>query len=204
MLLKGRLRLVPRSLVVAVVMAALTACASAPAVPGASPSHAEPLPSVNPARGLPPGCETIDLRSPTGERIDLTGEWAGSGGGLANTFERTWLNQIGDCVYGSVLGGAFVREAEFAEFVEASLTNLSGRIGSDFRIEFEVVMVFQDTQFAFGEYSAMAMVIEWDDDGRLRLREDREPGDRASRCVQANIGCPSPVIWYRVDEAPSS
>jgi len=155
---------------------------------------------LNPGRGLPPECETIDLRTPAGERIDLTGEWADSGGELAGMFERTWLNQIGDCVYGSVLGGAFVRDAEL---VEASLTNLSGRIGSDFRIEFEVVMVFQDTLFAFGEYSAMAMVIEWDDDGRIRLREDRDPGETASRCPQAALSCPAPVIWYRVDEPPA-
>jgi len=190
----------PRSLVVAAVMAALTACASAPAAPGASPSYAEPLPSLNPGRGLPPGCETIDLRSPTGERIDLTGEWAGSGE-LANTIERAWLNQIGDCVYGSVLGGAFVRDAEF----EASLTNLSGRVGSDFTIDFEVVMVFQDARFAFGEFSDMAMVIEWDADGRMQLREDREPGGVAGRCIHSpQFPCPNPVIWYRVDDTPGS
>jgi len=191
----------PRCLLVAAAMTLLTACASAPASPGASPSYAEPLASFNPGRGLPRGCETIDLRSPTGERIDLTGEWADSGGGLADTFERSWLNQIGDCVYGSVLGGAFVRDGD----VEASLTNLSGRVGSDFRIEFEVVMVFQDAQFAFGEYSIMPMVIEWDAEGRIRLREDREPGDVVSRCAQnPQITCPSPVIWYRVGEAPPS
>jgi hypothetical protein len=156
---------------------------------------------LDPGRGLPPGCETIDLRSPSGERIDLTGEWADSGGGLADTFERSWLNQIGDCVYGSVLGGAFVRDGD----VEASLTNLSGSVGSDFRIEFEVVMVFQDTQFAFGEYSIMPMVIEWDADGRMRLREDREPGDAAGRCIYVpQLTCPSPVIWYRVDDGPPS
>ncbi len=186
----------PRRLVVAAVMAALTACASAPASPSASPSHAEPVASFNPGRGLPPGCETIDLRSPSGERIDLTGEWAG-GGALAYSVERAWLNQIGDCVYGSVLGGAFVRDGD----VEARLTNLSGRIGSDFRIEFEVVMVFQDTQFAFGEYSGIVMVIEWDAEGRIQLREDREPGDVASRCV-SQVACPNPVIWYRLDDSP--
>ncbi|MGH2463461.1 MAG: hypothetical protein ACRDFZ_07565, partial [Candidatus Limnocylindria bacterium] len=97
----------PRSLVMVAVMAALTACASAPAAPGASPSYAEPLPSLDPGRGLPPGCQTTDLRSPTGERVDLTGVWVGDGE-LANQFEQAWLNQIGDCVFGSVLGGAFV------------------------------------------------------------------------------------------------
>ena len=190
----------PRSLVLAAVMAALTACASAPAAPSAGPSNAEPSASLSPGLGLPPGCQTIDLRGPTGERIDLTGEWAGSGQ-LANPIERAWLNQIGDCVYGSVLGGAFVRDTE----VEASLTNLSGRVGPDFRIEFEVLLVFQDTRFAFGEFSDVAMVIEWDADGRMQLREDREPGDVAGRCIHSpQFPCPDPVIWYRVDDTPGS
>jgi hypothetical protein len=159
-----------------------------------------PCPRLIPGADFRPGCETIDLRSPTGERIDLTGEWAGSGE-LANTIERAWLNQIGDCVYGSVLGGAFVRDAEF----EASLTNLSGRVGSDFTIDFEVVMVFQDARFAFGEFSDMALAIEWDADGRMQLREDREPGGVAGRCIHSpHFPCPNPVIWYRVDDTPGS
>jgi hypothetical protein len=183
---------------VAAVIVVLSACVPASAAPDASPSHAEPLPSLSAARGLPPGCETIDLRSPTGERIDLTGEWAADGATLAGPVERAWLSQIGDCVYGSVLGGAFVRDAE----LEASLTNLSGRVGSDFRIDFDVIMVFQDAQFTFSEYSAMPMVIEWDADGRIQLREDREPGDAAGRCaLNPQLTCPSPVTWYRVDES---
>ncbi|MGH2395044.1 MAG: hypothetical protein ACRDGH_16390 [Candidatus Limnocylindria bacterium] len=189
-----------RSLVLAAVMAALTACASVPAAPVASPSPAEPSATSNGARGLPPGCETIDLRGPTGERVDLRGEWAGSGV-LAYEGERAWLSQIGNCVYGSVLGGAFVREGE----VEATLANLRGRVGSDFRIELEVVFVFQDVRFPFGEYSAMPMVIEWDADGRIRLREDRVPGDAAGRCIHVpQLPCVNPVIWYRVDDVPPS
>jgi hypothetical protein len=188
-----------QSLVVAGIVV-FTACASAPVAPATSPSHAEPLPSVNPAPGLPPGCETIDLRSPTGERVDLTGVWVGDGE-LANRVEQAWLNQIGDCVFGSVLGGAFVEDTE----PEASLTNLNGRVGSNFRIEFEVIMVFQDARFAFGEFSAMPMLIEWDAEGRMRLREDREPGDVAGRCIHSpTFPCPDPVIWYRVDDTPGS
>jgi len=187
----------PRSLVVVAAMATLTACASAPAVPGASPSHAEPLPSVNPARGLPPGCETIDLRSPTGERIDLTGEWAGTGI-LAGESESVWLQQIGDCVYGSVVSSYVT-----GELSEGTITNLSGRVGLDFRIGLEIVIVSQPQLFPWGTYSTMMMRIEWDADGRIRLREAREPGEAAGRCIHSpQFFCPDPVIWYRVDDSP--
>ena len=182
---------------IAILAALATACASEPA---ASPSLVPPTsPPAAPVSGLPLGCHPIDLRDPTGERIDLTGEWTGSGI-LAGDQERAWLNQIGDCVYGSVMGGEFLGEPGPG----ATITNLSGRIGADFRIEADIAIVLQEAQFAFGEYSTMEMVIEWDADGRIRLREDREPGERASRCVIATFECPAPVIWYRVDEPPPS
>jgi hypothetical protein len=162
----------------------------------ARPAATEPV-SEAPGSGVALDCQPIDLRAPTGEGVDLTGEWAGTGE-LAQSIERAWLNQSGDCVNGAVLGGAFVSEAELG----ASLTNLSGRIGSDFRIEFDVVMVFQDARFAYGEQSRMVMLIEWDDDGRMRLREDRAPGETAGRCTQSQFDCPAPVIWYRLDDSP--
>ena len=175
------------------VIAALTACASAPAAPGASPSYAEPLPSLDPGRGLPPGCQTVDLRSPSGERIDLTGEWAGTGF-LVGDGEVAWLKEMGDCIYGSVAGDW--------PFGGETIANLSGRARTDFRIGFEVVIVTQPATNPYGEYSTLVMVIEWDDDGRIRLREDRDPGETASRCPEGALSCPAPVIWYRVDEAP--
>ena len=182
----------------AAVIAALTACASAPAAPGASPSSAEPVPSANTARGLPPGCETIDLRSPTGERIDLTGAWAGSGILAGESEAATWLQQVGDCVYGSVVGSGMLGDP-----LAGTITNLSGRVDPDFEIDFEVVIVSQPQVLPFGTYSTMVVRIEWDDDGRIRLREDRDPGETASRCPQAALSCPAPVIWYRVDEPPA-
>lgn len=176
-----------------VVIGLVTACASAPAAPGANPYSAEPVPSVNTARGLPPGCETIDLRGPTGERIDLTGEWTGSST-LFNLTEVALLNEVGGCVYGSVTGV----DPDGSE----TISNLSGRLSSDFTMEFDVVIVYQQTPFPLGEYSSMVMLIEWDEQGRIRLREDREPGEVAGRCTDSRFECPIPVIWYRVDDAP--
>ncbi|MGH2484186.1 MAG: hypothetical protein ACRDE9_06995 [Candidatus Limnocylindria bacterium] len=178
-----------------VVIGLVTACAPAPSAPGASPSPAEPVPSVNAARGLPPGCETIDLRSPTGERVDLTGEWTGSSTLFNEATEVTLMNELGGCVYGSVTGV----DPDGSE----TISNLSGHLSSDFTIEFDIVIVYQQTTFLlFGEYSSMVMLIEWDDQGRIRLREDREPGELAGRCTDSRFQCPLPVIWYRVDDAP--
>ncbi len=106
-----------------------------------------------------------------------------------------WLNQIGDCVYGSVTGG------EISRGPGRTIVNLSGHVGADFVIGFEVRIVTQGDQVLFGEQSTMVMIIEWDDEGRIRLREDRAPGETATRCIQIAGGCPAPVIWYRMDDS---
>jgi len=179
-----------------VVIGLATACA---AVPSPSPSAAEPSASAPVQAGFPAGCAPVELVSRTGERVDLTGEWAGSGILTITEDEVARLNEVGGCVYGSVTG--------LDGNGEEAVTNLSGRVRPEFTIELEVVII-RAAAFAFGEgygfaeYSPMVMLIEWDDDGRLRLREDRDPGSRADRCVQPTIGCPSPVIWYRLDDAP--
>ena len=121
----------------------------------------------------------IDLRGPDGERIDLTGEWAGSGVLTSDDEEVALLNQIGECVYGSVSG----QDQDGARAV----TNLTGQLQADFTMDVEVAIVLQTGVFSYGELSAMVMVVEWEDDGRLRLREVREPGERAERCVQQQL-----------------
>lgn len=173
-----------------VLAALMTACGStsSPSLSAADPSAAGAIQA-----GLPPDCKPIDLLSPTGVRVDLTGQWAGSGI-LAGHDEMAWLNQIGDCVYGSVVGG------EISRGPRQTIVNLNGRVGADFVIGFEVVMVTQGDQLLFGEHSTMVMAIEWEADGRIRLREDREPGELASRCVVIISGCPDPLIWHRVDD----
>lgn len=184
----------PRRIWLMVVLFGLaTACGSPPA---ASPSIAEPSGSLAADRGLPPGCQVMDLRAPTtGERIDLTGEWAGTGI-LAGRDETTWLRQVGDCVYGSVAGG------EISRGPGSTVANLRGRVGDDLVIGLEVVIVTQGDQGLFGAYSTMDMLIEWDDDGRLRLREDRAPGETADRCIQSASECPAPLVWYRAGDSP--
>jgi hypothetical protein len=172
-----------------VLLGLATACGSPPA---ASPSMADPSGSLAADQGLPPGCQVIDLHSPTGEAVDLTGAWAGDGI-LAGHDESAWLRHIGDCVYGTVVG------QEISRGPGQTIVNLSGRAGADFVVGFEVLMVTQGDQTLFGAYSTMELLMEWDDEGRLRLREDRQPGETAGRCIQSQFECPAPLIWYRVD-----
>jgi len=169
--------------------------------PSASPSPAAP--SAAAFADLPAGCQPIDLRSPTGEAVDLTGEWAGTGH-LVGQEDTAWLIQLGDCMEGSVDSTELPSDPG-SDVVRR--TNLSGRIGSDFRINLDVIILDQPPGgIGFATYSTMVMLIEWDTDGRLRLREDRERGTEANRC--RNVQCPGattapiPVIWYRTSDGP--
>ena len=134
--------------------------------------------------------------------MELSGSWAGSGVLAFAGDEVAIFNQIGSCVYGSVTGPD--------GNVQEGVTNLNGRISPDFTISFEVVTVEAEAYgvgprpYGFAEHSTVVMVIEWDGEGRLRLREDREPGETAERCAQPTLPCPDPVIWYPVEEGPSS
>jgi hypothetical protein len=115
--------------------------------------------------------------------------------------ERVWLQQIGDCLYGTVFGVYSPGSTAAETFV----VDLGGAIDASFTADVEVVMVHQDAVFPFAPYSTMALLIEWNADGRIRLREDRDVNERAGRCAaQPQFDCPPPVIWYRVGEGPSS
>jgi hypothetical protein len=132
----------------------------------------------------------------------LSGSWAGSGSLAFAGDEAAVFNQIGRCVYGSVTG--------LDGNVHNGVTNLNGRISPDFTIGFEVVTVVAEAfgdgprPYGFAEAQHIVLVIEWDDEGRLRLREDRELGEVAQRCVEPTLPCPDPVIWYPVAEGPAS
>lgn len=174
----------------------LTAC-------GASPSPSPtPLATAASVSGLPPTCAPIDLRSPDGGVVDLTGEWAGSGR-IAGDAETAQLLQMGDCLYGSVSGEVTTASLPGVETTWEVLTNLTGHIRSDFAVDVELVVVSQPPVLPVREYSAVVFLIEWDEGtGQIHLREDREPGTISQRCRTGTEFCAVPVIWYPVDEAP--
>jgi hypothetical protein len=150
--------------------------------------------------GLPPTCANIDLRSPDGGVIDLTGVWAGSSR-IAGSAETAELLQMGDCVYASVRGENSIFLSPGVETKAEIVTILVGHLRPDFAVEFEVLVVSQPPWNGIAEYSPMVMVVERDDTtGQIRLREDREPGAIAQRCLfRPALGfCEVPVIWYRV------
>ena len=171
------------------VLAALVACTASPSL---EPSASAASSSGGPSGQFPAGCGPIDLRGPDGERVDLTGTWAGTGAtALAIETETAYLNQLGDCVRGVVAG----EESDGAR----AIANLTGQLRTDFFMDTEVVFVLQEGVFPYGEYSTVLVAIEWDDDGQLRLREVREVEGAAGRCVTTSLQCPLPFIWYRTE-----
>lgn len=68
------------------VLSMLVACARTVGPPGASPS-----PIASAQAGFA-GCLAIDLRLPSGDRLDLTGTWVGG-----STIHH--MRQVGDCVW---------------------------------------------------------------------------------------------------------
>lgn len=154
--------------------------------------------------GLPPACAPIDLRSPDGGVVDLTGVWAGSSR-IAGIAETAQLLQMGDCVYASVRGENSIYSIAGIETRAEILTILVGHLRPDFAVEFEVLVVSQPVWNGIAEYSSMVMLVDWDDaTGQILLREDREPGTMAQRCLVDREFCTVPVVWYRIAEAPSS
>ncbi len=164
-----------------------SATSSAPAASGSS---------VDGGGLLPEGCESIDLLSPDGERIDLTGMWEGEGA-LVDSGETVWLTQVGKCVYGSAANPEFLSQAQDELW---TLVNIQGHLTSDFRMPSTAVIVLQH-DFMMAVTSAVTFLIEWDDTGQIQLREDREPGEIAARCRPLPFACPAPLILHRADDA---
>lgn len=157
----------------------------------------QPSPSVEPSRSvspsaaaiLPPGCEPIDLRSPTGERLDLTGTWFEDAEGAPMTWR---IKTQGDCVWGV----GIVEDIPFDEaFDAANIQTLRGHLGTDFVIEGEIVLMGQDVNFLRAPiYSPVRFLIEIDDSGQLSLREDRVHGEPGPRCVEPTYQCLRPLV----------
>jgi hypothetical protein len=173
---------------------------------GCQPTASEPSPTIAPPSasplggvGLPSDCQPIDLRDPSGARVDLSGEWE-SLSELVAPNERVWLQQIGDCLYGSVSGV----DSPESDASETYVVDLGGRVSTGFTANLDVVFVYQDAVIPYVTYSTMEMIIDWDTDGRIHLREDRDVTERPARCAITGVQCSPPVIWYRSGEAPTS
>jgi hypothetical protein len=171
------------------VAALIAACTASPTVP---PS-AQPSATASEAdEALPPGCEPINLTSPTGERINLEGTWEGQ--------EMTWwIETAGNCVWGAGLIPS-VLTAPNASTLPHMVQSLNGYLGSDFVITGEILNLA--VPVAPGSpWAELRMLVSFDEAGEIILREDREPGVLGPRCPSPDLYCPAPLVLERVGRA---
>jgi len=167
------------------------ACLVAACTPSSAPSSSVP-PTESPAAeagNLPPGCEPINLRSPAGEAVDLTGVW------IQDEEEgrqpaRWWIRALGDCIWGTGTYDVYTEDVH-ADSVQV----LQGRVGNDFVIEGTIVLLGPHLSFATPEYfSEVRLLIEFDQASEITLREDRIPGVEGPRCPDPFLYCPAPLL----------
>jgi hypothetical protein len=162
-------------------------------------------PSVEPSAGasagqagdLPPGCEPIDIRGPSGVRVDLDGTWTAEAH-TSSLPETWWIRTQGDCLWGA---GAVGRSGD-AELFESPdpgrVQIIRGTIGADFVMEGEIVQVGEPgfVPGAFRLWSPLRLFVEFADDGTIVLREDRVRGDPGPRCPEPTSFC-IPILVLR-------
>jgi hypothetical protein len=172
------------------------------------PSAAERMPSSSSASGAPPfsnlpsGCSPIDLRGPNGDAVDLTGEWTGTSWFSGRSVgERTFVLQQGDCVWITVTDERF--HAQPVEG-EAILGVLLGTLATDFSVSGELVTLLRDAPVGgFSDqqtFAAVHLLVEFDEDGQITIRENREPGVSGPRCTHPPSACPNPVELQRASD----
>ncbi len=171
------------------------ACVVAACTPSAAPPTSVPPTESLPAevRNLPPGCDPIDLRSPDGQAVDLNGIWiqGGEGGGTPATW---WIRTVGDCIWGTGIFDDYAEGVFAFEYSPDAVQGLQGRMGDDFVIDSTIV--FLGPCPCGVQYLAEArIIIDFDDDGQIILREDREPGAEGPRCPV--FYCPDPLVLRR-------
>lgn len=178
---------------------ALAGCTSTVAPSASEPVSTAPTASAQPAGDLPPGCEPIDLRAPTGERIELNGAWKEVG--AAGELMTWWIRAEGDCVWGA----GYIDEVPPEGSIDVrpdQVQSLSGRLGSDFVITGEIISLGALPFSAPADpprFSPLRMLIDFDEAGRINLREDRQPGVAGPRCPDPAGYCPAPLVLQRAD-----
>ena len=148
--------------------------------------------------GLPPGCGPIELRGPSGERIELDGQWIEIGDVAAPM--TWWIRTEGDCVWGNgQIEG--VGTEDRANPRPSDVQSLSGVIGSDFVITGEILLLgpLLPQTLLRRPHSPLRMLIEFDAAGEITLREDRAPGVAGPRCPDPVIACLAPLVLEKAD-----
>lgn len=189
----------------ALVVAALLAGCSAGSPP---PSGTAPAGGSPPASGIE-ACGPVDLRSPSGVPVDLNGEWGGVALGghdwfsTPGTGERTFIQQIGDCVWMSISDDQFRANPKPNESLMAVYV---GKIHPDFSVTGDLVTLLRYIDpFTYGTQSITAEVrlrIEFDANGRIQMVEDRVWGVPGPRCPNPEFWCPEPTMLRQLVAEP--
>ena len=165
---------------------------------GPSPSSSPSVqPSATPSNvavsNLPPGCEPHNLRSATGERIDLDGTWI-EDVDEADLPMTWWIRTQGDCVWGA----GTMHDVAPTVINPGTVQTIRGRLGSDFVIDGEILRLGPYSSFDAARpiYSPIRLQVDFDDDGQVVLREDRIYGEQGPRCGDSVIFC-APVLVLR-------
>jgi hypothetical protein len=189
-------RVLVLALMVGTVLAGCSASSPAASVPES--------PAGSPPAIAGEACGPIDLRGPDGRTVDLNGEW---GGGewftTPGTGERTFVQQVGDCVWMAISDDQFRARPE----PNASLLAVyEGRINPDFSVTGNLVALLRWVDpFTYGNQSVMtevSMRIEFDGDGRTLLVKDRVLGVVGPRCPNAEFWCPAPTVLRQIVAEP--
>jgi hypothetical protein len=151
------------------------------------------------APGYPSGCQASTLLDPSGNAVDLSGEWAGQWFTGRSEGERTFILQLGDCVWMTIVDARFFSTPEQGESV---LGQLLARANPDFSLAGNLVTLLRDPVIGgFSDqqtFAAVRFVIEFTEDGDAVLREDRDAGVPGPRCTQGESACPHPTVLERV------
>ncbi len=178
---------------------AVGACTSTVAPSPSEAISAAPTVSAAPAGNLPPGCELIDLRNPSGQRILLDGAWTEvDTTGQPMTW---WISTQGNCVWGAGQVDEVSPDRTIAALPD-QVQSFSGHVGSDLVITGEILWLGPlpiAQPGSSSRYSPLRMIIDIDDAGQVLLREDREPGVSGPRCPAPGGYCPDPLVLKPVD-----
>ena len=141
---------------------------------------------------LPPGCEPIDLRSPAGEAVDLTGIWI-QDDEESRQPSTWWIRTEGDCIWGTGIFDDYTEDPLFAH--PMSVQGMQGRVGNGFVIDSTIVLLYPHPSFGVPQNVAeVQLLIEFDPAGEITLREDRVPGVQGPRCPEPLFLCPAPLL----------
>ena len=142
-------------------------------------------------------CPEIDLRSPTGDRVDLSGAWEEH---ISDDQppRMWWIRQIGTCVWAATMSPDFP-ESDVDGY---DLQVLRGVVDSSFVIRAEITEVAPMHQPEITIWPVAASVrfmIDFDEAGEVVIREDRAAGVEGNRCPDPAFHCLPPSVLTRAD-----